>query len=286
MNKNRESPEQGCVPAGRGGEKTGMFGRETEDSKLQKAMRLAGAEPSFIKTWFKNLERMRKTKSQTTNDYEGALGSTEKTLMILQEMESLLLHARDVLSDQERRSLADYRKQLKQLQGKCDHIFMVSPDDREFHSTFDALLKLEPGRETNDQETLILQSEVENLLALSRECLDREKPEIAGLCYYGLTRSGRELEKLPPEERLEKIRRVYRNEFLERMREVLTDCIQEAWRLYESSGHVDKGMEILLSGDILDQEEAGNRGELQMARTREDFEKQADALLDRLTDFG
>lgn len=251
-----------------------MFGRDPENVKLEKALRAVGADPGLVRDWFKTLEKMRKIAPSVKNDYEQAHNSAEKLRRLLDKMEGALLGAGRVLSEQELQLLKDCRKSMRELQGKCDHNFVISPEDKEFHSTFDMLLVLQPGRESNAEKTLILQSEIENLQGMVNECLDREPPSLVWLCYYYANRQGKDLEKLAPAEKLAKVRRVYQNEFVERMRVCLTDCIQEAYRLRGASGRTDKNLEILFS-----KEPRNAAGGLMMAPTREAYEKQADEFM-------
>lgn len=251
-----------------------MFGRDPEIVKLQRAMRNVGADPNLVKNWFKTLDKMRKIAPSVRDDYERAYNTAQRVRKTLEKMESVLANAGGVFSDQERRLLKDCRKTLHGCQGKCDHDFVVSPEDKEFHSTFDVLMELEPGRESKAEETLLLQSEVENLLSMVRECLERESPTLVWLCYFNVKRPGRDLAKLSPKDKLAKIRRIYENEFVQNMRTALTDSIQEAYRLRDAAGQIDKSLEILLS-----KETKAKGGELTMVKTREDCEKQADEFM-------
>lgn len=251
-----------------------MFGKESEEGKLQKAMRQVGADPSAVRGWFKTLEKMKKSAPSVRTDYEKALNSTEQLTAILEKMERVLAGTDGQLKERELQLLRDAQKEMENLKGCCDHSFVVSPDDREFHLTFETLLKMETGGMEDSEHALIFQSEVENLLALSRESLEREHPSLARLCYYYVNRTDRDLEKLPPAERLAKIQRVYQNEFIQGMRSMLTDCIAEAYRLRKASGHLDKHLEILLSKEKTESENG-----LWMEKTRKDFEKQADDFL-------
>lgn len=251
-----------------------MFDRDPEEAKLQKAMRQVGADPAAVKSWFKTLDKMKKSAPSVRADYERALNSTEKLVVILEEMEQVLAGVGGRLTEKKAGTLLDGQREMAGLKGFCDHSFVVSPDDREFHLTFDTLLKMQIGSEVDSRQLLLFQSEVENLLALSRECLEREHPSLVRLCYYYVNRSDRELSKLPPVERLAKIQRVYQNEFIGKMRKMLTDCIGEAYRLRQASGHLDKSLEILLS-----KEKERSENDLWMERTQKDFEKQADDFL-------
>ena len=52
------------------------------------------------------------------------------------------------------------------MQNNFDHEFLVNKEDQEFHSTYDTILRLGMKALNASDQKLLLQSEIENLLAL------------------------------------------------------------------------------------------------------------------------
>mgnify|MGYP000787048453 CR=1 FL=1 len=99
------------------------------------------------------------------------------------------------------------------MQNNFDHEFLVSKEDQEFHSTYDTILRLGMKALNASDQKLLLQSEIENLLALLKENLEKEEPKIEALTFYYQLGSDQELAQLPPAEKLEKITYFYEHEF-------------------------------------------------------------------------
>ena len=91
------------------------------------------------------------------------------------------------------------------MQNNFDHEFLVSKEDQEFHSTYDTILRLGMKALNASDQKLLLQSEIENLLALLKENLEKEEPKIEALTFYYQLGSDQELAQLPPAEKLEKL---------------------------------------------------------------------------------
>ena len=70
------------------------------------------------------------------------------------------------------------------MQNNFDHEFLVSKEDQEFHSTYDTILRLGMKALNASDQKLLLQSEIENLLALLKENLEKEEPKIEALTFY------------------------------------------------------------------------------------------------------
>ena len=202
-----------------------MFGINPEIKKFQKLMKKSGAEMKTVRLWCKQLQKMKKNEPKTTLDYENARSTTEKVDVLLKKMEQVLIRTTGRQpSEEERKSIITSVKELRKLSGGCDHIFVVSIDDREFHLTYDTIIKLGDNYSGGEKERLLLQSEVENLLALTKENLAKERPDMMQLTFFYLRRTDKELCELPPYERLAKVQRVFQHEFVDKM----ADQIEEA----------------------------------------------------------
>ena len=66
----------------------------------------------------------------------------------------------------DRKEFGRLLKDLRQMQNNFDHEFLVSKEDQEFHSTYDTILRLGMKALNASDQKLLLQSEIENLLAL------------------------------------------------------------------------------------------------------------------------
>ena len=133
-------------------------------------------------------------------------------------------------------------KDLRQMQNSFDHEFLVSKEDQEFHSTYDTILRLGTKALNAPDQKLLLQSEIENLLALLKENLEKEEPEIAALTFYYQFGSYQELAQLPPAEKLSKITYLYECEFRRPILRLLESGISSARqqkRTYETA--TDRG---------------------------------------------
>ena len=202
-----------------------MFGINPEIKKFQNLMKKSGAEMKTARLWCKQLQKIKKNEPKTTLDYENARSTTEKVDVLLKKMEQVLIRTTGRQpSEEERKSIITSVKELRKLSGGCDHIFVVSIDDREFHLTYDTIIKLGDNYSGGEKERLLLQSEVENLLALTKENLAKERPDMMQLTFFYLRRTDKELCELPPYERLAKVQRVFQHEFVDKM----ADQIEEA----------------------------------------------------------
>ena len=73
----------------------------------------------------------------------------------------------------DRKEFGRLLKDLRQMQNNFDHEFLVSKEDQEFHSTYDTILRLGMKALNASDQKLLLQSEIENLLALLKENLEK-----------------------------------------------------------------------------------------------------------------
>ena len=111
---------------------------------------------------------------------------------------------------------------MKKRKNTYIHEFLVSKEDKDFHLTYETMIKLIDQFDGSGDHAIILQSETENLLAMIKEDLEKEIPDMLALTYFYIVGSDRELVDLPPKERLEKIKRVYEMEFIRPMERQLT----------------------------------------------------------------
>ena len=80
-----------------------------------------------------------------------------------------------------------------------------------------------PG--SGKRERLILQSEVENLMAITKEALGKEWPEFRELAYFYLNHTDRELLELPHADKVCFVKKLYAEEFYNPMKQVVETAL-------------------------------------------------------------
>lgn len=199
-----------------------MLGMSSEEREFRKKLQSAGADMDIVKNWFRKLEKTKKSSVHVVGRYQGALDAARRVQEILFQLEELI-RLRDFTSEN-KKELSSWLKELKKLGGTFDHPFVVAADDSEYHLIYEAVLKQGNSYTGADAQKLLLQSEVENLLDLTKEILERGHPDLFALCYFYLDRKDKELAELPPKERVVKVERVYQKEFLEEMENQAAGC--------------------------------------------------------------
>ena len=188
-----------------------MFGFDSQGKELRIAMQTAGADMSVVKEWLKTTEKMKKQYEVTKEHYERARASLLRVIEILETLEKFLIANKTV--EEMEGEFFYLVKELKKLRGNCDHEFLISVQDREFHLTYDTILKLGPAFLDGKGSAIILQSEIENLIFLAQEAIEKEKPDLMMLSFFYLKRGDKDVCELPHSERIAKVRRVFSSEY-------------------------------------------------------------------------
>ena len=149
--------------------------------------------------------------------YYGEKENLEYLLERLKRLEELIIGYNKLEADDKKEFLGIIRD-FKKVQGNFDDEFLISKADGDFHSTLESIVKLGPKYADNHENGIILQSEVENLIALTKEGLERAHPDLFALAYYYLSHTNKELEEMPFAEKVREIERIYRTEFLDLIR--------------------------------------------------------------------
>ena len=186
-----------------------MFGRNDFVENVKSALAAVDCDMGAFRSWQKMYDKLKKKKSEQEDRYRRCREQTKRVQEDAQLMEHMLTTAQSVDGKEFGRLLKD----LRQMQNSFDHEFLVSKEDQEFHSTYDTILRLGTKALNAPDQKLLLQSEIENLLALLKENLEKEEPEIAALTFYYQFGSDQELAQLPPAEKLSKITYLYECEF-------------------------------------------------------------------------
>ncbi len=211
-----------------------MFGRNDFVENVKSALAAVDCDMGAFRSWQKMYDKLKKKKSEQEDRYRRCREQTKRVQEDAQLMEHMLTTAQSVDGKEFGRLLKD----LRQMQNSFDHEFLVSKEDQEFHSTYDTILRLGTKALNAPDQKLLLQSEIENLLALLKENLEKEEPEIAALTFYYQFGSDQELAQLPPAEKLSKITYLYECEFRRPILRLLESGISSARqqkRTYETA---------------------------------------------------
>lgn len=169
-----------------------MFGRNDFVENVKSALAAVDCDMGAFRSWQKMYDKLKKKKSEQEDRYRRCREQTKRVQEDAQLMEHMLTTAQSVDGKEFGRLLKD----LRQMQNSFDHEFLVSKEDQEFHSTYDTILRLGTKALNAPDQKLLLQSEIENLLALLKENLEKEEPEIAALTFYYQFGSDQELAQL------------------------------------------------------------------------------------------
>ena len=211
-----------------------MFGEDRRIRELKRRLSQAGCDMEVVKNWQRQLERMQKQYPVQCQQFDNARKSLLEVEAYAKNIEALLVR-RDAWTPDKKRELFSIQKELKKRKNTYIHEFLVSKEDKDFHLTYETMIKLMDQFDGSPDRTIILQSETENLIAMIKEDLEKEIPDMLALTYFYIVGSDRELVDLPPKERLEKIKRVYEMKFIrpmERQLTIATDMTEEqlhAW---------------------------------------------------------
>ncbi len=197
-----------------------MFGEDSEIRQLKKRLSLAGCDMDVVKNWQRQLERMHKQYYAQYERFNSARDHLAEADSSMKRLERMLI-GREEWSKESGRELSDIRKDLKKMKDSYIHEFVVSREDKDFHLTYETILKLSDKYDGSLEKRIIFQSEVENILAMIWEDLEKEKPDMLALTYFYLAGSDTELMELPPKGRLEKIQSVYELNFVRPMQRQL-----------------------------------------------------------------
>ncbi|MBQ6812295.1 MAG: hypothetical protein IJP06_04205 [Agathobacter sp.] len=196
-----------------------FLGFEDSLRELKKELKAAGADMSFVKEWQKSYDKVRKQSSVLKTQYTQAKSDLESVYQNLKSVEQKLI-ASDL-------NLSVEAKTLKQYKTSFSHEFLIGKEDREFHLTFQTILSLFEKKLSSQKDVLILQSEVENLLAVTKEALEREWPAFRAMAYFYIERTDRDIIDMPHTEKIAYVQQIYEDEFVKPMMQVLQAAVGE-----------------------------------------------------------
>lgn len=217
-----------------------LMGLDQEEKDFKNALQVAGADMSLVRDWLRMYEKTRKSSLTVAGKYFDVRNHLTKLLDGIVKMEEVL-RGGEVLSSQQEQQFSETLKMMKKQRGMFDSEFLISKADRDFHTTFDAVMMLGSQFVEKGQNGILLQSEIENLIALVQEGLEREKPDLFALSYFYIKRSNKELEDLTFPEKVTKVMRIYQMEFVNGMQNQIVACLKECDYLCEQCvGKIDK----------------------------------------------
>ena len=201
-----------------------MFGRNDFIENVKDALAASDCDMGEFRSWQKMYDKLKKKKREEEERYQRCRKQTKRVQEDAQLMEHMLTAEQPV----EEKAFGRLLKDLRQMQNGFDHEFLISKEDQEFHSTYDTILRLGARALKAPDQKLLLQSEIENLLELLKENLEKEEPEIAALAFYYQFGSDQELAQMPPAEKLSKITYLYESEFRRPILQLLESGISSA----------------------------------------------------------
>ena len=204
-----------------------LFGEDSLKG-LKKELKTAGADMSVVKGWQKTFDKVRKASIQIEVQYVQVKKDLESVQALLKDMESTLIEMKGNVSDSTCKGrIHECAKGLKKYQGKFNHEFLISKEDKDFHLTYQTILTLCAKGFKEQKDVLIMQSEVENILAVAEEALEKEWPSYRAMAYFYLKRTDKEIFDLPHADKVAEVNRIYEKEFLAPMHQVLVGCFGE-----------------------------------------------------------
>jgi hypothetical protein len=204
-----------------------LFGEDSLKG-LKKELKAAGADMSFVKSWQKFFDKVKKNSGQIEEQYTQAKVELKQVYAVLKKMEGVLIAMKDDLANGSYEGvLSECIRELKKYQGHFNQEFLIGKEDKEFHLTYQTLLELCGKGLKEKKEVLIVQSEVENILAVTEEALEKEWPSYRAMAYYYLYRNDEDIFDLPHADKVAEVNHIYESEFLTPMSELLNDCFGE-----------------------------------------------------------
>ena len=195
-----------------------LFGEDSLKG-LKKELKNTDADMSFVKKWQKTYDKVKKGSGQMEAQYVQAKTELEQVHAVLKQMEEILIAKEGKMSECER--------ELKKYQGHFNHEFLIGKEDKDFHLTYQTILNLCGNAHKTQKDVLIMQSEVENILAVTEEALAKEWPDMRAMTYFYLDRTDKEIFDLPHADKVVEVGRIYENEFLSPIREILIKSLGE-----------------------------------------------------------
>ena len=129
-----------------------------------------------------------------------------------------------------------------------DDEFLISKVDTDFHTTLDSVVKQGERYLSSFDNGIILQSEIENLIHLTNEGLERKKPDLFALSYFYLGHNNKELAELNFTQKTKRVHEIYYEEFWKDILKQLEACVKQAEAINDKyEGTTDRRTARILS---------------------------------------
>ena len=192
---------------------------------LKKELKTTGTDMAFVKEWQKQYDKLRKQYPVLERQYIKTKTDLKLVLTALQKIEQVLISLNDSSAvDAMQQKISGGENVLKKYQNNFLCEFLIGKEDQEFHSTLSAIISLCEKDMRDKQVRLILQSEVENLMVITKEALEKHWPDFRALAYFYMGHTDQEILELPHAEKVDLVQRMYQDEFYHPMKQVLENA--------------------------------------------------------------
>lgn len=197
-----------------------FLGFEDSLKSLKRELKDAGVEMGFIRQWQKNYDKVRAQEQVLSTQYSIAKQEIEQVLLLLKGMEQQLISG-----SVDREKVMVFAKEMKKYQGHFNQEFLIGKADSDFQSTYISIIKQCEKDLSDKGNRLILQSEIENLMAVTKEALEKQWPDFKAMAFFYIGRSDSDISELPHADKVVKVEKIYETEFLSPLRNALTGKI-------------------------------------------------------------
>lgn len=205
-----------------------MFGFEDSLKKYKKEWKITGVDMAFVKEWQKQYDKVRRQAPELERQYIQAKAELEKVCEILEEIELMMIANQDIaFFPNSRRKLQEMAKEMETYQQHFKQEFLIGKADTAFHENYEIILKLCETNLKDRGDRLILQSEVENMIAIIKEALEKEWPPFYALAFYYINHTDEEIEELPHRDKINEVICIYKDEFFTPIRQELSEHLHE-----------------------------------------------------------
>lgn len=204
-----------------------LFGEDSLKG-LKKELKNTNTDMTFVKKWQKIYDKVKKNSGQIEEQYTQAKEELQQVHTILKKMEQSLISIKaDLQNPSYKAYISECAREMKKYQGHFNQEFLIGKEDKDFHLTYQTLISLCAKGFQETKDVLILQSEVENILAVTDEAMEKEWPDMKALAYFYLDRTDKEIYDLPHADKVAEVERIYESEFVAPIREVLAKSLGE-----------------------------------------------------------
>lgn len=209
-----------------------IIGFENTAKGIKRALAVTGGDSDAFKNWYKDFEKLRKQFEDSYTTYYSAKDSMEDVLVMLIEFEKFLADTREWNRDT-LRLVEKTIKEMKKEQGKQFHPFLVEADYTDYRTTYESIVRQGASFKGVESDRILLQSEVENLLAIIRETKARKSPNTNHVAYMVCFNRLEEVSDIPYEDKIANMAKIYGKDFYQPIYEILVENIAKADRMLE-----------------------------------------------------